>query len=100
MAARKPHSSALRARRKRLGGPKAARASLSIRFKVVATLLMFLLAAVVLEVVARQVGPQIPILRDTDKEAEIMVGHPTRLWTMSEGVRRNAGATATITARA
>ena len=96
MAARKPHSSALRARRKRLGGPKAARASLSIRFKVVATLLMFVFAAVVLEVIARQVGPQIPILRDTDKEAEIMVGHPTRLWTMSEGVRRNAGATATI----
>ena len=49
-----------------------------------------------LELGARSMDPQIPMLRDSENVAEIMIGHPTRLWAMSPGVRHNAGANATI----
>ncbi|MDP6932652.1 MAG: hypothetical protein QGG40_07025, partial [Myxococcota bacterium] len=55
-----------------------------------------MIASVVAELGARWVGPQLPSWRGADTKDVIMVGHSTRLWGMAEGVRNNAGATATI----
>jgi lysophospholipase L1-like esterase len=67
-----------------------------LRFKIVATLVTLAAVGTALELGARSMDPQIPMLRDSENAAEIMIGHPTRLWAMSPGVRHNAGAMATI----
>ena len=53
------------------------------------------LVLAILEVGARIVGPVAPVLRQAER-GSLLVGHPTRLWTMATGVNRNAGATATV----
>lgn len=57
---------------------------------------MVVIVGTILELGARQIGPELPILRDLGMNIEIMVGHPTRLWTMSPGLRQNAGPMASI----
>jgi lysophospholipase L1-like esterase len=62
----------------------------------VASLLMLALVGTALELGARSIGPQVPILQGSGNAVEIMIGHPTRLWAMSGGFKQNAGAMATI----
>lgn len=63
---------------------------------MVSSLVILVVVGTGLELTARSMGPQIPMLQDFGNADEIMAGHPTRLWAMSPGVRQNAGATATI----
>ena len=58
--------------------------------------MILLVVLAILEAGAQWIDPQVPILRSVNETVEIMVGHPTRLWAMSPGIRRNAGAQATI----
>ncbi|MEC9389039.1 MAG: hypothetical protein VX944_03125 [Myxococcota bacterium] len=58
---------------------------------------MAALVLAILEVGARIVGPVAPVLRQAER-GSLLVGHPTRLWTMAIGTNRNAGPTATIAA--
>ena len=102
MPPRKSMSKAMRRRRAALarGVPerpqRPPRPPLPTRFKVLASCVVLVVVLAILETGARIIGPQVPILRDASQDAEIMIGHPTRLWAMSPGVRRNAGAEATI----
>ena len=66
--------------------------ALKVAFSV-ATLCFFLLF---LEGGARWLGPVTPGWQGTDSGTIIMVGHPTRLWGMGPGIRKNGETTATI----
>lgn len=63
-----------------------------------ATVLLLSVAALLagVELWARQQAPQMPGWTMAASSGTLMNGHPTRLWGMAEGVRDNAGATATI----
>ena len=68
----------------------------SLRFRLVASALMTTLVLGGLEAYARWVDPIVPQWQAPDAAGVIMTGHPTRLWGMAPGVRRNGDTTATI----
>jgi hypothetical protein len=89
---RRTHSSAaVSARRRALSGHQH-----SLRYKLTGSAIVLVLVSIIAELGARQLGPELPFLRSSGARSEMMVGHPTRLWTMSEGVKNNAGALATV----
>jgi lysophospholipase L1-like esterase len=57
---------------------------------------MLLVVGLLAEGVARWFAPQVPTWRGGDTGVVIMVGHPTRLWGLAEGVRENESTTATV----
>lgn len=67
-----------------------------LAFRIGAALAVLVVLGVVAEVLSRAVAPQVPTWHGNDNGGVIMVGHPTRLWSIGPGVRRNATATATI----
>ncbi len=92
MPRHRSQSATLRRRRRELS----AKRPQTIGFKLGASLGVLLVVGTFLELGAWRLGPQLPQFHDDADQASIMVGHPTRLWTMQAGVRRNAGASATI----
>jgi len=76
--------------------PKPPRQPLSLRFKLIATVIVVTVLGGAAEWIARDMGLQIPSLRRENNNQIIMIPHPTRLWGMAEGVKENAGAKATI----
>jgi len=50
------------------------------------------------EVVARQVNPVLPRWNAADNPSVVMTGHPTRLWGLAPGERRNVDTIATVNA--
>jgi lysophospholipase L1-like esterase len=65
-------------------------------FRIGATVLVVGILGLVAEAIAQRVAPQVPTWHGNDNGGVIMVGHPTRLWSIGSGVRRNADTTATI----
>ncbi len=65
-------------------------------FRVGAALAVLVVLGCLAELVARHFAPQVPTWRGNDNGGVVMVGHPTRLWSIGPGVRRNADTTATI----
>ncbi len=65
-------------------------------FRLAASLVVTLGVLGALEAVARQLEPVVPEWQAPDNAAVIMVSHPTRMWGMGPGVRRNGDVTATI----
>ncbi len=72
------------------------RARSSVRFRVVATVIVLFVALGLGEVGARNIGAELPGWRLVDAEGVIMTGHPTRLWGLKGGRKDNAGAFANI----
>lgn len=70
----------------------------STLFRVVASALMLVLVFGGGEFLARTAGPMVPSWQLADNDGVIMSGHPTRLWGMGTGTRRNGDATATMNA--
>jgi hypothetical protein len=69
-----------------------------VAFKIGASAVLFGLAMISAELVARTIDLDSPRWRSEGPNTVIMVGHHSRLWGMREGVRSNAGTTATINA--
>ena len=67
-----------------------------LAFRIGAALAVIVVLGTVAEVLSRAVAPQVPTWHGNDNGGVIMVGHPTRLWSIGPGVRRNATTTATI----
>jgi lysophospholipase L1-like esterase len=70
----------------------------SLPFRVVASIVVIVVIATMLEQGARFVGAEFPEWRLADAAGVVMSGHPTRLWALSPGPKRNAGVIATINA--
>lgn len=68
----------------------------SLRFRLLASTAILVLALGTAEGLARMVDPVIPQWQAPDAAGVIMTGHPTRLWGMARGVRRNGDTTASI----
>jgi lysophospholipase L1-like esterase len=62
----------------------------------VAVTVVFVTVATMAELAARVVGPEAPEWQLHDAAGTIMVGHPTRLWGLSPGVKHNGNAAASI----
>jgi hypothetical protein len=68
----------------------------SLRFRMLASLSILLVFFGVLEATARTFAPIVPAWQAPDKGGVMMTGHPTRLWGMAPGERRNVDTTAYI----
>jgi lysophospholipase L1-like esterase len=69
---------------------------LALRFRVLASLTVFVVLSSLLEVGARRVGAEFPEWRMTDGAGVVMIGHPTRLWALAPGRKQNGAVWATI----
>ena len=70
----------------------------SLRFRIVASLVLFLVFGVAAELFARWLGPELPSWRGADTAGVVMTANPTRLWGLSPGERKNGPAIATVNA--
>lgn len=68
----------------------------SLRFRLVAAVVALVAFCLLGEGYARYLAPVAPSWQGRDPGDVIMIGHPTRLWGMGAGKRRNGGATAMI----
>ncbi len=66
-------------------------------FRIGAALAVLVVLGVITELLAQRVAPQIPTWHGNDNGGVIMVGHPTRLWSVGPGVRRNVNSNTTAT---
>lgn len=81
-----------------MAGRSRRRQTVSLRFRIVASLLVLAFTLTCLEAAARSVGPIIPVWQSPDNHGVIMTGNATRLWGMAPGERRNVDTVATINA--
>lgn len=65
-------------------------------FRIVASLLVFVVVMGGLELAARQLAPSVPTWQGADNDGVIMTGHETRLWGMGTGRRQNGDGWANI----
>lgn len=68
----------------------------SLRFRLLAAAVALVAFGLFGEGYARFLAPVAPVWQARDPGDVIMIGHPTRLWGMGAGKRRNGGAYATI----
>lgn len=72
------------------------RAARTNQFRVVASTGVLVAVLALLEGGARVLAPELPVWRAPDNSAVVMTGNETRLWGMTEGVRKNGGVTCSI----